>query len=145
MSIESLIDPPNFNGLVGKRKRARILTTLLFLFGVLILLANLAVLPQTLSQSYLPPGLAISIALIIGSIFAFKRLRRLSAELKVSTSAYYQSEFDRLTKLKKKMSTGEWENFKLQVQNQRLLTAMNQRQNVKTTTMTSGFIADFSD
>lgn len=154
MSIESLIDPPFFPELekpINSGSKARVRTLIfgmLFGFGgvasVFSLLAG-----DTEAATLISAGLFLPVGalLMFLGFRAAKNVDILKARLEAETHQYYNSERARLQELQGKMSTSEWENYKLQLQNQKLLVELNRKQNVKTrtTTTTTSWVTEVGD
>lgn len=154
MSVDALIDPPFFPTLeksIASGRKARtsaLIFGLLFAFGFLG--AAIALITGTRDDSTF---LSAAVNLPIGSLLLFlsfrasKNLKVLKSRLAAETQQYYNSERARLKALEGKMTPAEWENYKLQLQNQKLLVELNRRQNIKTrtTTTTTSWVAEIGD
>ena len=89
----------------------------------------------------------LGVLFILMSRLSKKRFAKVEAELEKAVQDYITSERNKLSAVKAKMNDAEWENYKLQLQNQKLLVELNRKQNVKTrtTTTTTSWVAEVGD
>ena len=151
MSVDELIDPPYFPALDKKYtnlKNAKVFYLVMGIFFVVIGLALLGLFSVMAGQIALDSVLviALGVLLILASRLSKKRLDKVDTELTAAVENYITTERNKLNAVKAKMNDAEWENYKLQLQNQKLLVQLNQKQNVGTrTTTTSSWVAEISD
>lgn len=151
MSLDRLINAPYFSKIEHDIKQGTkvlwatfIVSTIFFGIGIGQLMPWLAFGRQE--------GLVWSVILFLGGILLFllalrakKNVAKLKSDLEEEISGYFVSERLKLQALKDKMSVAEWENYKLQIQNNKLLEELNQKQNLKTRTTTTSWVAQVSD
>lgn len=151
MSVDELIDPPYFPALDKKYtnlKNAKVFYLVMGIFFVVIGVALLGLFSVIAGQIALDSLLVLGMGglLILASRLSKKRLDKVDAELTAAVENYINTERNKLNAVKAKMNDAEWENYKLQLQNQKLLVQLNQKQNVRTrTTTTSSWVAEISD
>lgn len=147
MSVDELIDPPYFPDLDRRLGSSKALIGFFGVFAVFSLFGTMFALGWTNS-----PVNPFSIAFAAGTLF-FSGLvfvgvaSKKSAErgLNAAVAEYIRVERARLNEIKSKMSDIEWENYKLQLQNQKLLVQLNNKANVKTQRTTSWSVTSFED
>jgi len=145
MSIDSLIEPPYFHDLeqrIAGRKSQKVVLSVLGLFS---LVGGVWVSTLTADPINLFSIIFMALAFVnFGLIPAMSKSQR-ALEQKLSSSVAEQiaAERRKLMAIKEKMSDAEWENYKLQLQNQKLLVELNRKQNTKTqtTTTTTSWVA----
>lgn len=152
MSVDELIDPPYFPVLDKKYKSLKGSAIVMLVYGIILLVgaAGIALLIGSAGEGMIPVAgfLAfLGIIFILFSRLAKKNFTKVEAELTAAVQDYITNERNKLNAVRAKMNDAEWENYKLQLQNQKLLVQLNQKQNVRTrtTTTTTGFIAEISD
>ena len=151
MSVDELIDPPYFPALDKKYNSLKGSSTLNIILGVLFLIGGIGLSSTAVAQgaTYSPAGLGLIAIGVFGLVMSrvnAKRLVKVEKQLQDAVSNYITSERNKLNAIKAKMSDVEWENYKLQLQNQKLLVQINKKQNIKTqTTTTTSFISEIGD
>lgn len=83
--------------------------------------------------------LVAGIALLVIARQAKKKDQALAQQITSQTSAAISSERDRLQKIKDNMSIAEWESYKLQIENQRILKQIKNRPTTTKTQATTTF------
>ena len=152
MSVDELIDPPYFPALDKKYKALKGSAIVQVVYGVILLVgaAGTALLAVNGGEELFP---MVGIFTLLGVLFILmsrlskKRFAKVEAELEKAVQDYITSERNKLSAVKAKMNDAEWENYKLQLQNQKLLVELNRKQNVKTrtTTTTTSWVAEVGD
>lgn len=152
MSVDELIDPPYFPALDKKYKALKGSAIVQVVYGVILLVgaAGTALLAVNGGEWLFP---MVGIFTLLGVLFILmsrlskKRFAKVEAELEKAVQDYITSERNKLSAVKAKMNDAEWENYKLQLQNQKLLVELNRKQNVKTrtTTTTTSWVAEVGD
>ena len=146
MEFDQLIDPPSFaqdQNKVAMVKFWKIYLTFVgvVLIGIGVMLATVDLGGST-DLTVLGFGLLFTGGLLVLlALRSGKASQKRKAELDAKINAYYTGERARLAKVKETMSAAEWENYKLQLQNQKLLKELNTKQAAgrKTTTTTWTF------
>lgn len=124
--MDDLVEYPHFADLEKTAETSRIFKILIGSLGLMLLAlgAIVIVIGFTEGLEAVPAGIAI---LGLGGLFTFGARRAAATErsmnLKIAsrTQEYFVNERKRLNELKKSMSVAEWETYKLQLENQRLL------------------------
>jgi hypothetical protein len=152
MSVDELIDPPYFPALDKKYKALKGSAIVQVVYGVILLVgaAGTALLAVNGGEELFP---MVGIFTLLGVLFILmsrlskKRFAKVEAELEKAVQDYITLERNKLSAIKAKMNDAEWENYKLQLQNQKLLVELNRKQNVKTrtTTTTTSWVAEVGD
>jgi membrane protein implicated in regulation of membrane protease activity len=145
MEFDNLIEPPHYAKSEGETAVAVFWVVFLSIWavisaglgGLLLSFAN-----DNFPEFYTYGGglLALAVLCLVLIRVAGKKVRKQKEELNRKTGEYYQRERARLEALKASMTTVEWENYKLQLQNQQLLKQINSKQvrgSTGTTTTTS--------
>lgn len=152
MSVDELIDPPYFPALDKKYKALKSSAIVQVAYGIILLVAAagtalLAV--NGVEELFLMAGIFtfLGVLFILTSRLAKKRFAKVEAELEKAVQDYITLERNKLSAIKAKMNDAEWENYKLQLQNQKLLVELNRKQNVKTrtTTTTTSWVAETTE
>ena len=149
MSVDELIDPPYFPALDKKYKALKGSSIVMLVYGILLFVgaAVIALLAVNVSEELF---LVVGIFAFLGALFIVmsnltkKKFAKVEADLEKAVQDYITLERNKLNAIKAKMNDAEWENYKLQLQNQKLLVELNRKQNVKTrtTTTTTSWVAD---
>jgi uncharacterized membrane protein YiaA len=151
MSVDDLIDPPYFPALDKKYQALKNAPVVQLVIGIIFMLVGAYLTAMALSGEsfFIYLGLvlfALGLLNALVSRLSKKRLAKVEAELSAAVSSYIAAERSKLMAIKAKMNDAEWENYKLQLQNQKLLVQLNKKQNVKTrTTTTTGFITEITE
>lgn len=152
MSVDELIDPPYFPALDKKYNSLKGSAIVQVVYGVILLVgaAGTALAAVNVGEELFPMAgifTFLGVLFILTSRLAKKRFAKVEAELEKAVQDYITLERNKLSAIKAKMNDAEWENYKLQLQNQKLLVELNRKQNVKTrtTTTTTSWVAEVGD
>jgi hypothetical protein len=151
MEIEELIEYPHFAELERKFAAARLRKWL----GLLntIFLTPAGVFAMWLSFNGFRGLEWIGIPFTLGGVASFFiyrsaaiSLRTVVLDINMKTSEHFEKEHVRLSGLRESISLAEWENYKLQLQNNRLLKELKSRpRSSQTTTTTTGWVTEIGD
>ena len=153
MSIDELIEYPDANHFQAKLTSRKTWRVILLMYWIISLSIGvfLLVLPFLFpeeGEEFFIYGLLVSLlglVFLLGWLRLNSSTRKLQAEILQKTQDYISSERQRLKALQESMTVAEWENYKLQLQNQRLLRDIKNKPGYPRTTTTTGFIAGVSD
>lgn len=153
MSIDELIEFPDANHLQAKLNSRKTWRVILLMYWVIslclgVFLIMLPILFPEDGEDFFVYGLLVSLlglVFLLGWLRLNSSTRKLEAEIVQNTQEYISSERVRLKALQESMTVAEWENYKLQLQNQRLLRDIKNKPGYPRTTTTTGFIAGVSD
>jgi flagellar basal body-associated protein FliL len=152
MSVQDLVEYPRFADLEAKVQKSQTFNVLLTIYWVILALVGFGAFAFS-SSSGSGAVLVGFGALGLAALFfmgARKARRTVSAtkiEIGNQTSAYLASERKRLEDIKSSMTAAEWENYKLQLENQRLLRQIKNTpaSTRTTTTSTTSWVAEVGD
>lgn len=140
--MDDLVEYPHFASLEKTAQSSRSFKTLIGSLGIMLMALGTVVLVIGFTEGLeaVPAGIAI---LGLGglSIFAASKaaVTERSVNLKIATRTqdYFVAERKRLNELKKSMTVAEWETYKLQLENQRLLREIKDRPTAARTSTTT--------
>ena len=146
MSVDDLIDPPNFKTLdqrLASKKTGKVMYAII---GAFSLVGGIWVSPQTDVPITAFSITFFALALICFSLVVLtaRSQKSLEQEINKAVTEYIKAERSKLMAIKAKMNDAEWENYKLQLQNQKLLVQLNKKQDVKVQKTTT-FMATMED
>lgn len=153
MSVDELVEYPSFPELQRKVDSAKTFKVLLFIYALLMIPGGLA-LAIIASSNEAETGVWVGLAVLGAGSLSLVGFRRVSANAKKAnleiasrTSEYLTGERNRLAQVKASMTVAEWETYKLQMENQRLLREIKNKPTGgrSTTTTTTSWVAEISD
>jgi uncharacterized membrane protein len=147
MSVDDLIDPPYFKDLdqrLASKKTGKVMYSVI---GAFSLVGGIWVSTQTDVPITAFSITFFSLALICLSLVVLtaRSQKSLEQEINKAVTEYIKAERSKLMAIKAKMNDAEWENYKLQLQNQKLLVQLNKKQDVKVQKTTTTFMATMED
>lgn len=148
--MDELISYPYFATLEKTHDTSRTFKILLFSLGVLLAIVGfLLTLAGLFSESDMIPTGLVLLTLGGGGIFLARRAaatqKSIAKKIASKTSEYLVAERERLQELQNSMTVAEWESYKVQLQNQRILTAIKNKPTAaraSTTTRTTMWIEE---
>ncbi len=152
MSVQELIEYPYFADLENKVQSRQTFKVLLTVYWIILALAGFVAI--AFGAEVGTPLVLVGFGLFVLAALCFMGARkagRTANETKIEianrTSEYVASERKRLEAVKSSMSVAEWETYKLQLENQRLLRDIKNKPGVgrTTTTTTTSWVAEISD